>query len=575
VQNGFENVTNNNRITNLTKVDSLVLDASNYSSIPIESINNTGAFTVVFTINNSFTNKFSYVMGNLIEEGFGVYNDSAITPLLYIRSGKNLNAYNTDTSLIYSLSFDETVSGVVDPGGLGDYHIISGTSIYNIATDGTIVAKVDIDGLSGYLDYYYSGEHIYFLTSSGLTYIDYNTTSNLYVSGDITVFASDETTPVGIYVHKGVVYGFESTKLKKDSRGYLYGIYVDEIVARYLLDEPFEASVLFARSNTKIIDINIDNEDNVWMLHNTYELTKVDKNRKLIGNMSFLDTLTCYDIDFVNEYKNDGANYFYPVILATDADKNVYTIKDFDFNVNTNTTTQAIGCVYNGEEQDTTGYNEFIGNLDYKNLNFELKLVNIFNYLDKQSIKFSIPTNNLSKFSNTLCFSYSNDGKASLYLNGVVVGSVEVDQYKYIGNIFVRDNIVVGTIPFHNNTILGDFLGVPSYGKLNNTTITDFKLYNRGLSDTEIKALYLNISTTVGSLATSLPCGQRNDIEEIQSMFKLSQPVSKSNVIDVTVKNTGITDTILQNQLATSIVQEINNTLPGDVAVRDINFINY
>jgi hypothetical protein len=575
VQSDFENVTNNNRITNLNKVDSLVLDASNYSSIPIESINSTGSFTVFFTINNNFTNKFSYVMGNLIEEGFGIYNDSAITPVLYIRSDKNLNAYNTDTSLIYSLSFDETISGVVDPAGLGDYHVIAGNSIYNIATDGTIIAKVDVVGLSGYLDYYHAGEHIYFLTPSGLTYIDYNTTSNLYVSGDVTVFASNETSPVGIVYHKGVVYGFESTNLKKDSRNYLYGIYTDDIVLRYLLDEPFEDSVLFARSNTTIKDINVDNEDNVWMLHNAYELTKVDKNRKLLGNMSFLDTLTCYDIDFVNEYKNDGTNYFYPIILAADADNNVYTIKDFDFAVNTNTTTQAVSCVYNGEEQDTTGYNEFVGNFDYNNLNFELKLVNIFNYLDKQSIKFSIPINNLSKFSNTLCFSYSNDGKASLYLNGVLVNSVDVDQYKYIGNIFVRDNIVVGTIPFHNNTILGDFLGIPSYGKLNNTVITDFKLYNRGLNDTEIKALFLNSGATIDSLATSLPCGQRNDIEEIQSMFKLSQPVSKSNVIDVTVKNTGITDVVLQNQLATSIVKEINNTLPGDVSVRDINFINY
>jgi len=575
VQNGFENVTNNSRITTLANVDTLVLDASNYSSIPIESINNTGSFTVVFTINNNFTEKFSYVMGNLIEEGFGIYNDSAITPLLYIRSGKNLNAYNTDTSLIYSLSFDDIVSGVVDPAGLGDYHIISGTSVYNIATDGTIVAKVDIAGLTGYLDYYHAGGHIYFLTSSGLTFIDYNTTSNLYVTGGITVFASNESAPVGIYAHQGVVYGFESTQLKRDSRGYLYGIYTDDIILRYQLDEPFEDSLLFARSNTIIKDINIDNEDNVWMLHNAYELTKVDQNRRLIGNMSFLDTLTCYDIDFVNEYKNDGTNYFYPVILATDADKNVYTIKDFDFNVNTNTTTQAISSVYNGEEQDTTGYNEFVGSLDYKNLNFELRLVNIFNYLDRQSIKFSIPTNNLSKFSNTLCFSYSNDGKASLYLNGVIIDSVDVDQYKYIGNIFVRDNIVVGTIPFHNNTILGDFLGIPSYGKLNNTTITDFRLYNRGLNDTEIKALYLDIGAAVGSLATSLPCGQRNDIEEIQSMFKLSQPVSKSNVIDVIVKNTGIADIVLQNELATSIVQEINNTLPGDVTVRDINFINY
>jgi hypothetical protein len=576
IQSGFTNVTNNSNITDLTPVSSIIFEASQYSSIPVESINNTGSFTVFFTINNSFDKQLNYVMGNLIEDGFGIYNDACITPVLYIRTGKVLNAYNTDTSLIYSLSFDDVISAVVDPAGLDNFHVVAGNGVYNVATDGTILAKVNVDNLSGYLDVNHNEltENIYFLKSDS-TYIQYDTVSNLYTVGDITMFAPEETQPVGIYYHNGVIYGFESARLKKDSRNYLYGILGDSIVMRYFLDEPSTPPVLFARSNSVIRDINIDKDDNVWMLHNEYELTKVDKNRKLIGNLSFVDLLTCYNIDFVNEYKTDGTNYFYPVVLATDSNNNVYTIKDFSFDTSTNVTTLAENSIHGGDDQTLTGFNTFIGNKDFTNLNFEIKLVNIFNYLDKQSFKFSIPIESLSRFSNTFCFSYSNSGEIALYLNGTKIQSAQVDQYKYIGNIFVRDNIVVGSVPFHNNTILGDFLGIPSYGKLSNSSISNFRIYNRGLSDTEIKSLYLLANNNIEDLNTSLPCGQRNNIEEIQSVFKLSQPIAKSNVIDVVVKDTGISDTVLQDEISISIVSEVASTLPGDVTVRDVKFINY
>jgi len=582
LQKDFTFIVNNENIVNVQNYDTLDLNGSNYTSIPVETINSSGSFAVFFTLETPLDAKFSYVLGNIVDTGIGIYSDSAITPMMYIKSGKTLNVYSTDTSLLYSLSFDDVITDVIDPAGLSHYHVVVGTGVYNIATDGTILDKVNLSQISDYLDFYHyttpTTEKIVFLLSDNTTYLDYNTTTKQAVTGTINIFASNETTPTGIYVYNDVVYGFEANQLKVDSRGYLYGIFDNDVLARYYLKEPNTEPVVFARSNTGIPDFNIDKDDNVYILHNNYELTQVDKNRKFLNSLSFVDTLTCYGIDFVNEYRYDGTNTgnkFYPVVLAYDSENAVYTIKDFSFTTNVNTTTLVEGCVYNGEKQNFTDYNFFVGNTDYKNLNFEVSLVNIFNTTDKQKFKFSTPISNLSKLYNTFCFNYSNDGNLSVYVNGTKIYSQSIDSYKYIGNIFVKDDIVIGSIPFHNNTVIGDFLGIPSYGKLNNASIYNFKIYNNGLTDTEIKSLFLQTNGSVNTLYTSLPCGQRNGIEEIQSVFKLAQPSSKSNVVDVVVKDTTITDSVLQSQITTSVLQGVRDILPGDVTVRDVKFINY
>lgn len=582
IQQDFTFVINNENIINTQTFDVLSLDGSNYTTIPVKTINDSGSFSVFFTLQNALDKKFSYVFGNIVDSGIGIYSDSAITPMLYVKSGNSVNVYNTDTSLLYSLSFDDVVTDVADPAGLSHFHIIAGTSVYNLATDGTILDRVNLPQINNYLDLFHyttpTDEKIVFLLSDNSTFVDYNTTTKQAVTGNVTIFSNNETTPTGIYIYNNVVYGFEAGQLKIDSQGYLYGVFDETILVRYNLKEPNTNPIVFARSNSAILDFNIDPDNNVYILHNNYELTKVDKNRKFLDSMSFVDTLTCYSIDFVNEYRYDdgnGGNSFYPIVLAHDFNNAVYTIKNIDFNTNVNTTTLAEGCVYNGEKQNITGYNFYIGNTDYQNLNFEVFLINIFNTSDKQKFKFATPLSNLSKFYNTFCFNYSNDGELSVYINGAKIYSQEVDRYKYIGNIFVKDDIAVGSIPFHNNTILGDFLGIPSYGKLNESAIYNFRIYNDGLSDTEVKSLFLQINGEVDTLYTSLPCGQRNGMEEIQSIFKVSQPSSKSNVVDIVVKDTTITDRALQSQIATSVLQGVKDILPGDVTVRDVKFINY
>ena len=80
---------------------------------------------------------------------------------------------------------------------------------------------------------------------------------------------------------------------------------------------------------------------------------------------------------------------------------------------------------------------------------------------------------------------------------------------------------------------------------LNNCSIKDFKLYDKAISDDEIK--FLLIKTYGDSdLITSLPVGHRNEIEQIERIFTVNTPGNKSNKVNVIIKNSNINNEIIK-----------------------------
>jgi hypothetical protein len=99
-------------------------------------------------------------------------------------------------------------------------------------------------------------------------------------------------------------------------------------------------------------------------------------------------------------------------------------------------------------------------------------------------------------------------------------------------------------------------------------------VYSAGVNDLQQQAILLN-NIGISPINITLPCGQRNNIEEIQTLFKFTQPYSKSDKVNIVIKNANINDTRLEQQISANIYNNLQDVLPADVDINNISFINY
>jgi hypothetical protein len=73
-------------------------------------------------------------------------------------------------------------------------------------------------------------------------------------------------------------------------------------------------------------------------------------------------------------------------------------------------------------------------------------------------------------------------------------------------------------------------------------------------------------------LVVSLPCGQRNELDNIERQFKLDVGGSKSNKINVIVKNSKITNSIIKDKMKTILEERLKKVLPITTTINNIEF---
>ena len=74
-------------------------------------------------------------------------------------------------------------------------------------------------------------------------------------------------------------------------------------------------------------------------------------------------------------------------------------------------------------------------------------------------------------------------------------------------------------------------------------------------------------------MTITLPCGQKNNIEEIIRFFKFNPPGNMSNTIDINIKNAQIKSEAAKIALEKEIKESIANTIAIPLTINKINFI--
>ena len=595
VVTGFNNYYDFNNNAQVYNSNAIVYDGTKYNVFAVsESINESNSFTVSFDLYVDPEGSYGYqLFGNITNKGFGVISDARITPFINSYSGKTLKVYNTDLVLLYTTTFDTDVIDVVKGGGLDDYYVVcNGGKVYKVNTLGVKVKMETIPEIVGYINYFFDGSYLYFLTSSSVSdviKVDRNTLEvvNTLTSEPYKYYNEDSlltNIKNSVIVYNNRVRNLPAYDVKFYTPDVVYYVAGNKNFIRHDLKKD-EITYIMRSSASNIVDFAVD-ENYIYLIHNINKLSVYTHTLDQVASIDLAGSIPnikgLVSIDIINQYVgNVSTNKLNRDIVLTYLDKDDNLGLFIPSNsINANTLLPGFIPDRTDGSRLKTGYvaTNFSYFNQFKNSNslgFNLTLTNYLSTEDilQKNITFDYTT--LDKGYHTFTYRFDPiQGNITLFVDGGLYENLTVQPGKYAIQNVLNDNFYAGTAGFYNNTDLATYLKQPGYYYLTDTQLKNVFIYNRPLSDDEI--LTLNIyDTSINDLVLSVPAGQRNNIEEIIQYFKFRVKDSSSKKINVYVKNTGITDPDMLANIKNLIMQESASILPIGVNINDIQFIDY
>jgi len=448
-----------------------------------------------------------------------------------------------------------------------------------------------------YISMYSDENYIYFLKDDIGTTIEYDVIKESYTP--IKINLPNTTNKVNsIIKYKDEIYGFAGFSVKAfENDSVLYILDNTKLV-----QESYDRNIysIHLSSSSQIRDFILDDNMNYYVVHDKNKISKFSKNRILQytttitpANSVFNQLLILPDnkidilkIDIVREYTANGLSS-YPIILGRVQNQlqNIRTgelfLAKFDESIKDIIYVGLVGLTgeyipYGDSRKlnyNLTNYNYLKNTYKINNiLNFKVILKNTFNNRDRLIVNIPIDISLFKNGSHHFAFRFDGiEGRISVFCDGKEIKTVDIDKGKYIFQEVLKDDISVGNTYFYNNIVLEKYLKQKNYYYINNSYIKQFRLYNKALTNNEIDFLVYN-GINMENLIVSLPCDQRNELDGIERQFKLDTTGNKSNKINLIIKNSQITNTILQNELKSIISEKLKKVLPITTTINNIEF---
>jgi hypothetical protein len=450
---------------------------------------------------------------------------------------------------------------------------------------------------SSYISMISDKNHICLLKDVTGNIVVYNTTTENVTSFKIYY-------PYNIYSilkYENVIYGFA---------GYDAKPFVEDTVLyvkdnNKLVQESYNkvAYVVHLSSSTEIRDFMIDDDYNYYVIHNKNNISKFSKDRirsytfsvtpavsSVFNSLSVMpnDEIELLKIDYVREYTNNGLSS-YPIVLGkikNGTGNNLLAPSQMflgKIDESSNTVYEASFLPLTAEYYlygDIRRINYNLTNYEYlKNtyksenqLTFKVVLQNVYD--NRDIIRLEIPISTYLFKTEKHHFAFRMDGingMVSVLLDGKEIQTVNIQKGRYIFQDIFTDSMNVGRTYFNNNISLTNYLNQPNYYYANNATLKRFKIFNKALTNNQIEFEMLN-GIDMQDLVVSLPCDQRNELDGIERQFKLDTTGNKSNKINLIIKNSQITNTILQNRMKDIISEKLKKVLPITTTINNIEF---
>ena len=560
-------------------------------------------FSVTYNMyNDDWNTPFgSQIVGNYTNRGFGIYNYRRITPHSITFQDTDIFIFNTFGKLLRTLDNGSSIINISKFEPNGDFLVFDNQAYvtkYNYI--GTTLDKKKLDIIdNANLErsaFYTENKYVYILNGTDYYRLDstslkYKTSVELSTSHFLCAFG-DAYTSIAVKNIKDRT-GFSG---KQTWVGLLSGIkpqIVDDNVYYYNNQRTLQYYNIDNQSITdKILvktlnDYTFDTEGNFYVLYDDSEIAVIDQYDTVIQSQSVkLSTLTQNEITYgknieiINEWYGGNllTNYLSIFSLSSNSqDVNIpcYTRTNTLF---TDVSSRIMPVVYTSPE--VFNIDNRINNYDYLRNNYDsgqtisavLRLPNIYDVQTYEIATLTYPLSNISPgYHNFTATLDTTRGLFNLVIDGSNVDSYSFEDAKYSYGTIFDNAFFIGTEPSYGNNKLNENLNDVNYYNYGNFKIKDFYIYNVPLYLYDI-ANIVRSYYTIEDINFQLPCGKRNYVENIDKLFKFKLPGRKSNLFNIKILDTGITETNIQSDINNNIIEQIKTVIPANTRLNKIDW---
>jgi len=290
-------------------VPEYIFDGNRYAiTDSLSGIQNSNQFTLCFDMYNpDWSTPFAnQIVGNLLGDGFGIFNENIITPTVFVNSTSSLDILNTDFVKIDTIAYPTTAIAFMRPNFVENYSVIfSDGTLRQYTCDNQLLRQTSSPYLSttvfttntdttGYI-LCLSGTSVALLSTNLITNaVGLINTSNITMSSYVA--GVGQTSPTSssrsVMNYKNNFYFTPSTNAKRVNNTIYYITDSGKTLINWdiggttvypiTISQPVTAFRMSLSANTTIRDFDIDFDGNVWILNNVNSYYKFTQNNELL-----------------------------------------------------------------------------------------------------------------------------------------------------------------------------------------------------------------------------------------------------------------------------------------------------
>ena len=294
----YLNIDGSNAITDQVQGSEYSFEGNNYAiTNSLSGIQESNQFTICFDMfNQDWSKPFGYqIIGNLLNDGFGIFNQNDITPTIFVNSVSGVDILNTDFNKINTISYPATALAFLRPRFGKNYSVAcSDGYLRQYTCDDRLIKQTFLPYLSSTVDSTNDDNAAYILCPTN--------TSTILLSANLITNSLSAIVPSNSYV-VNVGRGFPAAQRTSTINYYNSGFYFTpgsisrrvgniiyyltdnntSIVKWGSIDTTISAITSFkASSPSYFTDFNIDFDGNIWILNNQNAYYKYTQNNELL-----------------------------------------------------------------------------------------------------------------------------------------------------------------------------------------------------------------------------------------------------------------------------------------------------